>query len=169
MGHDRLSVDISKPGTYTNAQNDTSVVLTPDSIGSGTHVDSFIMHFAPPQIDQAVTGTMSFNAPVLGVVALFPTLDASDSIVGNPQAVYPTGDSARAMFDSGFEPDIITLSSDRRSIFFQTSVIFLDEFRVVTEHGLSADPIYSGPTTPPVFLFSLSMVFPFLSPVPSYS
>jgi hypothetical protein len=61
-----------------------------------------------------------------------------DPFVGSPATTYDPDGFSRSMFDRVFGPDIVTLSSDFRTVTFQSSVDgYMDEFRIITE----ADPL----------------------------
>ncbi len=125
-----LPVDVLNPtGTYgdTTAQ--------PGVIPAGTQVDSYYVHFDQPGTagTESVTGTLTFDQPVLGIIFLTPTLNATDAAVGAPGTTYPAG--ANTTF-RGYEgpSDTVQVSADRRTVTFSATVgAYQDELRIITQ------------------------------------
>ena len=102
-----LNVDISLPGTYTNAS------LSPGVVPTGTTVTSLFAHFDPTAL---VTrrGSVTFPQQIRGVIALDANLDASDAVLGVATTSYPTGTEADRGYE--FNPDRVRWAGDGRSI-----------------------------------------------------
>lgn len=127
-----LAVDITTSGTFgLEAQ------LTPGVIPAGTKVSSFFMHFDPvgtPEdpFSAFAAGSLVFTSdrPILGVMVLGPALSASDSILGLPGTIYPTGDGSRGL---GLVPqDIINITADQLSVTLALAAgAGVDQIRVI--------------------------------------
>jgi len=104
-----VQTNISGPGYYNSSGS-----LTPGSVGAGTRINCYFLHFDPVGSESAqVSGRMNFNGEILGIICLDAQLNASDPILGNPGTKYPTGHGSR-----GFEmsQEIVTVSTDKRSL-----------------------------------------------------
>lgn len=106
------NVDISAPGTYHFAAD---APYSPATIPAGTIVNSFFLHF-----DRftntgftRVTGSITVDCPIIGIMTLTPQLDASDAALGRVGTAYPTfGEPKRGL---EFEEEV-TLSADRKTL-----------------------------------------------------
>ena len=108
------SVDVTSPGTY----NGTGP-LTPGSVPIGSMVNSYYLIFDPVGTTggASFSGTVTFDAPILGIAGLDTALNNTD-FAGAPGTIYPTGVGGRA-FDFALgtvSGDELTLSADRRTI-----------------------------------------------------
>lgn len=123
-----LAVDALNPvGTFSQSQTQ------PGTISAGTPVDSYYVHTdLPGTVGQGrMTGTLTFDRPVLGLIFRIPTLNASDAVVGAPGTTYSTNLTARGYED---ETDTVTVSADRRTVTFDTRIFeWQDELRIITE------------------------------------
>jgi len=135
-----VGTNISGPGYYDSVGS-----MTGGSVGAGTRVNSYFLHFDPAGSEGAqVSGRMNFNGDILGIICLDAQLDASDSVLGNPGTLYPTGHKAR-----GFEPgqEIVSVSDDRRTLtihrFWSSSVG--EQVRVLV--GAKAKDVPGAPGT----------------------
>ena len=129
-----VSVNITQAGTYVGGST-----LTPGIIMTGTFVNSYFIHF--DQIGQSglspvVSGSVTFDREILGLIALTATLNASDSVLGAAGTSYGTGDGGRRVeLDCCIgNPDTVTLSPDRRTLTITLAVLDgnVDEIRVIT-------------------------------------
>ena len=121
-----VSVELTAPGT-ANSGNGYSP--SPGTIAAGTLVDTYLIHSDPTGSAQHnYVGTVTFDAPILGIIDLTRHLANTDSILGNPGTTYPG-----ASTDRGLEnPDNVKwVSSNELSINFTTST-YVDEIRVLT-------------------------------------
>ncbi len=133
-----LAVDISLPSTVPSS---ISVNLTPGVVAAGTRVDSYLLHFDPigtPSQPLALSGSVTFSLPVLGIEVLTTSLNSTDTVLGIPGAFYPIGEVNRGLELSvglvGIETfDGITLSLDRKTVSVILSTqLSLDQVRVIT-------------------------------------
>ncbi len=131
-----INVDVSVPGTYKFPFN---APYSPGTVPAGTSVDSFFLHFDRVSTTAFVrlTGSATFDCPIIGVIALTPQLDASDAALGRVGTLYPTGTEAGRGLE--FEEEI-TLSADRRTLIVTLEIqstpspadSTLDQIRVIT-------------------------------------
>lgn len=145
-----LSVTVAEPGTYTSTSVEPAVPATGASIAAGTTVTSYFVHMDVPAAiaNDTVTGTITFDSDVLGVILTNEGLDATDATLGAPGTTYATGDPSRRTV-SGEKIDVVTISADRRTVQFTAYAnnVSLDQFRVVTA-GNAPD------TSPPTITFT---------------
>lgn len=133
-----VNVDVSVPGTYRFSGDSP---YTPATVPAGTSVDSFFLHFdrVSNTGSTRLTGSATFDCPILGVIALTPQLDASDAALGRVGTLYPTGTEARRGLELEEE---ITLSADRKTLTVTLAIQgqaapspedpTLDQIRVIT-------------------------------------
>ncbi len=128
-----LAVDITTPGAYGTGSC-PCVHLT--TLPSGTVVDSHLIHN-----DNHTGGTtfrsgdVTFPTDVVGVMINETRLSASD-ILGAPGTVYPTGNVNRGLELGGTGGDLITLSSDLRTVHVALNTTSsVDQVRVLTRHN----------------------------------
>jgi prealbumin domain-containing protein/Big-like domain-containing protein/PKD domain-containing protein len=131
-----LKVDITKPGTYDEKRD-----LTPASIPTGTIVDSHLLHADNiGSIKVRLTGSVTFDADILGVIVLDRNLDKSDYL-GSPTTSYPTKLHERGLELTGALAnggDLVTISADRRTLTFNVRFSsVLDQIRVITANAPS--------------------------------
>lgn len=122
------AVSFAEPGRHRRFTN-ASVEL-PAQV-----VDSFLLHLdAPAGHESDLRGAITFDRPVVGVIARRTVLAATDALFGLPQTRYPT----RERGERGMEaPDWLELSEDRRTLRFRLhSSTHLDQIRVL----VSSDP-----------------------------
>lgn len=107
-----ISVDVSVPGTYIFA---ASAPYTPGVIPAGTTVDSYFLNFdlLTNGVNTGAGGSVIFNCPVIGIIALTASLDASDAVLGRVGTMYPTGTAPKRGLD--IEESVI-LSADRLEV-----------------------------------------------------
>jgi hypothetical protein len=121
-----ISVDITAAGSYPPN------TLTPGTLAAGTQVESDFLHTDPKNNSSMYDGSVTFSTPILGVIVLSASLNATDSLLGAPGTLYQTGDSERGLeLTSG--QDSVMVSSDLKTLtvhFFTHGN--LDEVRVLT-------------------------------------
>ena len=133
-----IDVNISQPGTYIwPGGAGGNPALTPATLGANMRVDGvYLLHFDRQLVSgfKILTGSVSFECPVVGVAVLTSELDASD-ILGAPGTIYPTGTQpARGLEREEF----VTLSNDRMTLTVGLEIEdsggdnTLDQVRVVT-------------------------------------
>lgn len=134
-----INVDVSVPGTYKFPFN---APYSPGTVPAGTSVDSFFLHFDRVSTTGFVrlTGSATFDCPIIGVIALTPQLDASDAALGRVGTTYPTSTAPKRGLE--FEEEV-TLSADRRTLIVTLEIQTptdpngpadntLDQIRVIT-------------------------------------
>jgi ferric-dicitrate binding protein FerR (iron transport regulator) len=110
-----LKINISRPGKYVSKEN-----LTPVEIPSGETVRSMILHYfpeepRPPRRAERITGSITFDRPVLGLIVLHEELAASAqrfSLRGAGER-HPR---RQLDFREGPNGDAVTLSLDRHTV-----------------------------------------------------
>jgi len=123
-----LEVDASEPGVYANWYD-----LTPATMPVGTVVNSHLIHFDPIASGPAyAAGWLTFDQDIVGVMAKWETMDASDDAVAWPDTVYPVG-SKRSFDLSGDDRDAFALSADMRTLCITMFANHpLDQLRIIT-------------------------------------
>jgi hypothetical protein len=149
-----LAVDISIPSTVPSA---TAINLSPGVISSGTRVNSYMLHFDPigtPVTALALSGSVTFSTPILGIEVLTASLNSTDGVLGIPSTFYPITEINRglelAVGQAGFNTfDAVTLTSDRKTVSVLLSTqVSLDEMRIIT----------AVPEPSSLFLFGIAAV-----------
>ncbi|MAD80737.1 MAG: iron dicitrate transport regulator FecR [Planctomycetaceae bacterium] len=110
-----IKVNISRPGSYSRNED-----LTPAEIPLGESVRSIILHYfpeqpkPPPRADR-ITGTITFDGPVLGLTVLREELAASAQRFSLRRAgeLQPR---RQLEFREGPSGDVVTLSEDRHTV-----------------------------------------------------
>lgn len=131
-----LTVDISQPGE----SDATNPNLSTATIPAGTVVDSYLVHFDPvgqPTSRVSLSGSLTFDEPILGVIALGDSLDDSDAAVGLPSVTtYSSGPGRGLEFVQEDDNDSLTLGAYQSGLQTVTcglrSTTSVDEFRVIT-------------------------------------
>src|SRR5947207_6476394 len=117
-----LDVDITLPGTSPDA---TTENLSPGTIPAGTIVNSYLIHFdvngtrATNNALEAI-GSITFTDDILGLSVLPDSLNASNPILGLPNLTYANGLNHALELNpaGGGTSDALTLSADRRTVYF---------------------------------------------------
>jgi hypothetical protein len=133
-----VAVDISVPGTYRFSAD---APYTPAIVPAGTVVNSFFLHFDRVSTTgfTRLSGSATFDCPIIGVIALTPQLDATDAALGRAGTTYPTGTQPKRGLE--FEEEV-TLTADRRTLSVTLEIQqgsneladnTLDQIRVITE------------------------------------
>jgi hypothetical protein len=139
-----LSVDITSEGGYT-----VGTGLTSGTIGSGTPVNSYLLHFDPagePANPKSSGGTIVFPYPILGIIVSDALLSNTDSILGHPDTAYPTDQKWRGLeFGTGSIPDSLYFNGAKEitQIFFASNA-GVDQVRVITGVPIPASIILLG-------------------------
>jgi hypothetical protein len=130
-----VHVDNTAAGTF---QSDGSLV--PGTIAAGTEVDSYFFHSDTTKSSTTYEATVTFTTPILGVVVLSNSLDATDAQLGAPGTTYPTGDRGRGL-ELSKQQDFFTISPDHLTItlHFDTHNN-VDEIRVLTAPTAVPEP-----------------------------
>lgn len=124
-----VPIDGRTPPVLFDAAND----LAAATLAQGTYANSHLLHLdaAGAGNPTAVSGTVTFSTPILGIIVRDADLNASDSVVGLSDVAY--GAAAGRGTELSATGDRITLSPDMKTI----SVTLLgdagiDEIRVIT-------------------------------------
>jgi hypothetical protein len=130
-----VHVDNTAAGTF---QHDSSLV--PGTIAMGTEVDSYFFHSDTTKSSTVYEASVTFTTPILGVIVLSHSLDATDAALGFSGTVYPTGDSGRGL-ELSPNQDFFTISPDHLTItlHFDTHNN-VDQIRVLTEATAVPEP-----------------------------
>jgi len=132
-----LKVDILDPGTYTGPD----ATLSEGIITAGTLVCSHMLHFDPVTGNTSLSGSVTFEEPILGLIVLnetgYETLNKSDYL-GASGTFYPTNFERRTELKAvnPTDPqDEVIFSADRRTVTVTllTSVKWQDQVRIITE------------------------------------
>ncbi len=127
-----LAVDVDgTPGLYDQASD-----RKPGQILAGSHVDVHLLHFDPFNNPVRLSGSVTFNRPIVGLSFTLATLLASD-VLGAAGTVYPTaGNSSFREFELSpgtVVGDLAEISPDRRTLSVDWGVTeYYDELRVFT-------------------------------------
>lgn len=110
-----LRVNVSTPGEYRNVAK-----LTPDTIPSATNVRSFVLHYQPkearpPRLARRITGSITFDQPVLGLILLHDELRDS-ALRFSPRRAGEAKERRQLELNDRPIGDRVTLSPDRRTV-----------------------------------------------------
>jgi hypothetical protein len=134
-----IPVDITSPGIYTGLSLMVPNKVTPTA---GTRVRSYLLRYNPlgqlkaPGTTRRFEGSVTFDRPVLAIIAASPKLNRTDSMLSRaPLPKQNAQDITLRGLERGPEPaDRVELSKDRRTItvtFFADKSV--DEIRAITE------------------------------------
>ncbi len=144
LGSD-LDVDITAPGTYTADPNFDV------NIDAGTTLTSYFYHFDTSGSSLSVgrSGSITFDAPILGLIVLGESLDDTDDLLGNPATAYPGAgnEPLRGLeLDTNTNRDGITLSADRRTLTIDYAGVgnSADQMRILVPEPATAALLAAG-------------------------
>ena len=132
-----INLDITATGTSPST---TDANLSPSQIAAGTAVNSYWLHFdavGAPGVNSAVecSGSITLAEPIVGLIVLSDSLNATNAVLGIPGDLYPNGTQYGLELDpaGGGTSDKITLSPDRHTLTvdFRTSNSS-DNLRILT-------------------------------------
>ena len=132
-------VNITSPGRYDEPGD-----LTPGVIATGTDVDSYLLHADKLGLggNKLLTGSVTFDEAILGVIVLGSALRSSDAVLGAPGTTYPG-----SMWNPfrGLElrrcQDFVIVEPDLRTIQVHFRVGWaVDQIRVITAAPEPAAP-----------------------------
>ena len=128
-----LTVEVTTPGSYPPQ------TVSPEILGAGTAVRSYLFHFDPFQNQLGYSsGSVTFDNDVIGILVLPDSLDGSDDFLGAAGAIYPAP-GAEPVRGAELELDAIGLSSDKKTVTFSFGADFAsDQIRVLT--AVANDP-----------------------------
>lgn len=134
-----IPVDFSQPGEYLSFKTETQA-----PIKAGTRVNSYLLFFNPDEAKSwthyhQLSGTIVFAKPIVGIIGNHQRLAASDQLFGRPDTQYGrTGGRGLDTINQGAQSeqahDVLRISADRRSLYFELNVgPLIDQFRVLVE------------------------------------
>jgi K319-like protein len=139
-----LAVDFTQPGTYALGTD-----LQPATIPAGTVVNSqFVSSNEATKpcgtCARQFEGTIHTDSPILGVILLSQTLDASDYL-GAPDTHYPTGLPGRKLELNVNQEDTVIEEIDRHTLVIHSEIRLqaADQVRIVTQ-GNRAPVVSAG-------------------------
>ncbi|MDA8969254.1 hypothetical protein N9F48_04210 [Akkermansiaceae bacterium] len=93
--------------------------------------ETYFLHFDPVSMNQAaVSGTITFESPILGVIGRSLTMQQTDGSLGAVGTLYPTNRYDREPYFSG-NYDYFEISEDRLTVSFRLRATEIDQFRIV--------------------------------------
>jgi hypothetical protein len=118
---------ITEPGRYTRF--DRAAVLP-----AGRRVKSYLLHFDPVQRGTPsnlpnVAGSITFDRPIVGVIAETQQINAADALFGRGEVQYATDYNGFGLEDD--QGDVLSLSEDRRTLHVRMSAHGVDQVRVL--------------------------------------
>ena len=144
-----IEVDIVTDGTYSGANVPNS------TISAGTGYSSFFIQADPvgqPSNRISLTGTITFDQDILGIIISNDLLDDTDSILGSPTTTYipSSGQRNRALESS----DSITINGNQLTLnLLRVTGDGVDQLRV-----LVAEPTATIPEPTGIALFGLGLL-----------
>jgi uncharacterized repeat protein (TIGR01451 family) len=130
-----VAVDAVNPGTYSSFPSGSA------KVAAGTVVDSHLIHSDIPSRNYTARrqGTVTFAAPIVGVVASTAKLASSDAALGASGTQYAGTTQWRGL-ESGESSwlggDKFTISPDRLTLTFDIQTYVMDELRVLTNTSI---------------------------------
>ncbi len=133
-----VATDITNPGLY-----ETVYPMDPGIVPAGTPVTSYYFHADPRgRVSGTLvryTGSVTFDAPVLGILVKPPTMHPTDHLLGAPGVRYPREvDIRQGVLGPG---DYVRLTANRRTVRFDLRAgLWSDDFRVLIQADMGQDP-----------------------------
>ena len=129
-----FTVSITDPGDY----GPDEIIGRQEMLTAGKRrVNTYLIQYHPPQVDDEAksnpsrfVGEVSFDRPIIAIIADGDQLKASDQVLGRKRFVYPQG-SQRALKNG----DHLSLSQDRRTLKldWQATADGVNQIRVVVD------------------------------------
>lgn len=109
-----------------------SSLLAPGSVAAGTTVQSYLVHAdSVAAFSDLLSGYITFDTPILGVLVNTQSLVGSDGLLGRPGITY--GDSSARGLELQPAGDFFAISADRTRLDFTLKFeTVYDELRIVT-------------------------------------
>jgi hypothetical protein len=138
-----LRVDILKPGEYRRLREQPTHSLT-----AVNRVRSYLLQLNPIGRNRTmVMGQITFDRPILGLIASTGKLAESDAVLGHPEGVYEQ--NRRGIEPAQKEPpgkpdrDTVILAADKRTLILNLGAgSALDQIRVIVD---DPEPTWSDP------------------------
>ncbi len=119
IGLDFLTLNITTPGTYPPQTEN------PGQLTSQTRVTTFIIHYEPSDTNPtgSTSGSVTFNTNIIGIqTSSFNYQFARELIFGQPGISLLGSSGVEDGFGDPTTSDVITVTSDMRTIFFTFNV-----------------------------------------------
>ena len=135
-----IPVDLASPGLYQRLHRHND-----QKIAAGTTVRSYLLQLDPlgtrernSENKPRVTGQITFDKPVIGLIAGTARLTNTDMLLGHPDGQYKTTrrgiEPTRKEENLGIKRDAVILSEDRRTLSLDLSAgSAVDQIRVIVE------------------------------------
>ncbi|HBV62297.1 MAG TPA: hypothetical protein DEF45_04675 [Rhodopirellula sp.] len=135
-----IPVDLTSPGLYQRIHRHND-----QKIAAGTTVRSYLLQLDPlgtrernSENKPRVTGQITFDKPVIGLIAGTARLTNTDMLLGHPDGQYKTNrrgiEPTRKEENLGIKHDAVILSEDRRTLSLDLSAgSAVDQIRVIVE------------------------------------
>ncbi len=121
-----VKVTVASPGNGGIGQH------VKGELSTGQRVDSYLLHLDPvgnqPANEVQIVGRITFDRPVLGIIATTPGLIQTDSMFGAKGTRYDTA-GTRTLDDN--QNDTIGLSADRHTVLVDWKAFGMDQVRVL--------------------------------------
>lgn len=132
-----VDVDVTVPGTYNSLAG-----LTPSVLGAGETVNTYYLHLNGTGPLVTLTGSVTFDSEVIGVIIVSDNLNASEPGLGHAATTYPQGNSFRGFEFGGGNVDVLTLSADRKTVTVTLNATTQpDQVRIITEPDPPPSPV----------------------------
>jgi hypothetical protein len=135
-----LSVDVALDGTYDSGN---VPVAGSGSIAPGSVVDSYFIHLDRLGQNAVVSGSVTFDTDILGVIVYTGGLGGSDGLLGAGGTSYISGDPNRGL-EFGPSEDVLTLSGSTLTLSLREQQNRVDQLRVVVA---GSAPVVPEPDT----------------------
>ena len=129
-----LRVDVLEPGEYRRLSDET-----PQSLTTTTPVRSYLLQLNPIGRGRAmVMGQITFDRPILGLIARTKKLAESDAVLGHPEGIYKQTrrgiEPPRKIPPEKPDRDSVILAADKRTLILNMGAgSALDQIRVIVD------------------------------------
>lgn len=126
-----LTVDYVRPGRYS-----TGRATRQETIPQGTRVTSYIIHISrlqsqrAPGQSQVLSGTVTFDGIIVGIIASTDLLNITDDIFGLPGVQHAQHEFRGMIQEAGFN-DRIGISPDARTFSLDCKYAGIDQLRIL--------------------------------------
>ncbi|MDA7893686.1 FecR family protein [bacterium] len=137
-----LLVDLISPGLYQRIHRHNN-----EKIATGTTIRSYLLQLDPlgtrernSENKPRVAGQITFDKPIIGLIAGTARLTKTDTLLGHPQGKYKTTrrgiEPTRKEDNLGLKHDAVILSDDRRTLSLDLSAgSAVDQIRVIVQEA----------------------------------